>query len=167
MQCAAYSLSTDMLAALIRLFPKHNLLIWHWARALNFFGRPWWGLFWVEPVLLNRCMVLVSWFRVPSRLPCCLVMLAAHGLGNLCRSCSRCAQITSWLSPTCRSFPISHTCLCLYYSLWVDCLVFARIVTYLSICPLVRQNWTHGDPAARVARRHCWPALESRRPSIH
>ncbi len=56
------STSAAMLAALIRLFPKHNLWIWRWARALNFFGRPWRGLFWVEPVLLNRCM---SW---P---PCC------------------------------------------------------------------------------------------------
>ncbi len=28
-----------MLAALIRLFPKHNLWIWRWARALNFFGQ--------------------------------------------------------------------------------------------------------------------------------
>ncbi len=68
MQCAAYGLSTDrltptpstsaaMLAALIHLFPKHNLWIWHWAHALNFFGWPWQGLFWVEPVLLNRWMV--------------------------------------------------------------------------------------------------------------
>ncbi len=73
MQCAAYALSTDrltptpstsaaMLAALIRLFPKHNLGIWCWACALNLFGRPWRGLLWVEPVLLNRCMVLA---------PCC------------------------------------------------------------------------------------------------
>ncbi len=30
------------------------------ARALNFFVRPWRGLFWVEPVLLNRCMVLAT-----------------------------------------------------------------------------------------------------------
>ncbi len=42
------STSAAMLAALIRLFPKHNLWIWCWARALNFFGRPWRGLFWVE-----------------------------------------------------------------------------------------------------------------------
>ncbi len=33
-----------MLAALIRLFPKHNLWIWRWACALNFFGQPWRGL---------------------------------------------------------------------------------------------------------------------------
>ncbi len=57
MLCAAYGLSTDrltphsstsaaMLAALIRgLFPKYNLWIWHWPRALNFFGWTWWGLF--------------------------------------------------------------------------------------------------------------------------
>ncbi len=32
--------------------------IWRWTRALNFFGRAWRGLFWVEPVLLNRCMLL-------------------------------------------------------------------------------------------------------------
>ncbi len=30
------STSAAMLAALIHLFPKHNLLIWRWARALNF-----------------------------------------------------------------------------------------------------------------------------------
>ncbi len=33
-----------------------HLWIWSWARALNFFGRPWRGLFWVEPVL--SCPVL-------------------------------------------------------------------------------------------------------------
>ncbi len=57
------STSVAMLAALICLFPKHNLWTWCWACALNFFGRPWRGLFWVEPVLLNRCMGLwaVSW----------------------------------------------------------------------------------------------------------
>ncbi len=64
MQCTAYGLScrgwpsAAMLAAIIRLFPKHNLWIWCWARALNFFGRPWQGLFWVEPVLLNCCIYL-------------------------------------------------------------------------------------------------------------
>ncbi len=47
------STSAAMLAALIRLFPKHNLWIWSWACALNFFGRLWRGLFWVEPVLLT------------------------------------------------------------------------------------------------------------------
>ncbi len=68
MQCAAYGLSTDrltptpstsaeILAALIHLFPKHNLRIGRWACALSFFGRPWRGLFWVEPVLLKHCMV--------------------------------------------------------------------------------------------------------------
>ncbi len=45
------STSAAMLAALIRIFPKHNFWIWRWACALNFFGRPWRGLFWVEPVL--------------------------------------------------------------------------------------------------------------------
>ncbi len=30
--------------------------------------------------------------------------------------------------------------------------------------PLVRQNWQHGDPAARVALRNCRPAMESRLP---
>ncbi len=54
------STTAAMLAALIHLFPKHNLWIRCWARALNFFGRPWRGLFWVEPVLLNRCMVLAT-----------------------------------------------------------------------------------------------------------
>ncbi len=37
---------------------QHNLRIWRWAHALKFFGRPWRGLFWVEPFLLNHCMVL-------------------------------------------------------------------------------------------------------------
>ncbi len=49
-----------MLAVLLCLFPKHNLWIWRWARAPNFFGQPWRGLFWVEPVLLNHCMVLTT-----------------------------------------------------------------------------------------------------------
>ncbi len=64
MQCAAYGLSIDrltppptpstskaMLAALVRLFPKHNLWIWCWAHALNFFGRP------ARPVLTGNCPV--------------------------------------------------------------------------------------------------------------
>ncbi len=34
------SASAAMLAALIRLFSKHNLWTWCWARALNFFGLP-------------------------------------------------------------------------------------------------------------------------------
>ncbi len=41
--------------------------IWRWARALNFFGRPWQGLFWVEPVLLNRCMVLATVLQLSFR----------------------------------------------------------------------------------------------------
>ncbi len=61
------STSAAMLAALIRLFPKHNLWIWRWARALNFFGRPWRGLFWVEPDLLNRCMVLATVLQLSFR----------------------------------------------------------------------------------------------------
>ncbi len=99
--------------------------------------------------------------------PCCLVMLAARGLGNLCRSCSRCARITSWLSPTCRLFPISHICLCFYYSLWVDCLVFACVCTYchlpvyLSPCAAELNAWWS---SSSYGRRHCRPALESQRP---
>ncbi len=42
--------------------------------------------------------------------PCCPVILAAHGLGNQCQSCSRNARITSWFSPTCRLFPRSLIC---------------------------------------------------------
>ncbi len=42
-----------MPSPLIHLFPKHNLWIWRWAHALNFFGWPWRGLFWVEPVNLE------------------------------------------------------------------------------------------------------------------
>ncbi len=34
------STSASMLAALIRLFSKHNLWTWRWARVLNFFGLP-------------------------------------------------------------------------------------------------------------------------------
>ncbi len=61
------STSAAMLVALISLFPKHNLWIWHRARALNFFGRPWQGLFWVEPVLLNHCMVLATVLQLSFR----------------------------------------------------------------------------------------------------
>ncbi len=61
------STSAVMLAALICLFPKHNLWIWHWAHALNFFGRPWRGLFWAEPVLLNRFMVLATVLQLNFR----------------------------------------------------------------------------------------------------
>ncbi len=39
------STSAAMLAAVIRLFPKHNLWIWCWACTLNFIGWPWRGLF--------------------------------------------------------------------------------------------------------------------------
>ncbi len=61
------STSAAMLAALICIFPKHNLWIWRWARALNFFGRTCRGLFWVEPVLLNRCMVLATVLQLSFR----------------------------------------------------------------------------------------------------
>ncbi len=61
------STSAAMLAALIRLFPKHNLWIWCWARALNLFGRPWRGLFWVKPVLLNHCMVFATMLQLSFR----------------------------------------------------------------------------------------------------
>ncbi len=61
------STSAAMLAALIGIFPKHNLWMWWWASALNFFGRPWWGLFWVEPVLLNRCMFLATVLQLNFR----------------------------------------------------------------------------------------------------
>ena len=61
------STSAAMLAALIRLFSKDNLWTWSWAGALNFFGRPWRGLFWVEPVLLNRCMVLATALQLSFR----------------------------------------------------------------------------------------------------
>ncbi len=61
------STSAEMLAALMCLFPKHNIWIWCWACALNFFGRPWRGLFWVEPVLLNRCMVLATVLQLSFR----------------------------------------------------------------------------------------------------
>ncbi len=53
-------------AALVGLFPKQNLWKWRWAHALNFFGRPWLGLFWVEPVLVNRCMVLATVLQLSS-----------------------------------------------------------------------------------------------------
>ncbi len=54
------STSAAMLGALLRLFPKHNL--WYDAEHVhfNFFGRPWRGLFWVEPFLINRFMVLAT-----------------------------------------------------------------------------------------------------------
>ncbi len=61
------STSAAMLATFIRLFPKHNFWIWCWACALNFFGRPWRSLFWEEPVLLNRCLVLATVLQLSFR----------------------------------------------------------------------------------------------------
>ncbi len=61
------SISAAMLAALMRLFPKHNFWIWLWALALNFVGRQWRGLFWVEPVLLKRCMALATVLQLSCR----------------------------------------------------------------------------------------------------
>ncbi len=72
------STSAALLAALIRLFPKHNLWIWRWACALNFFGRPWRGLFCVEPVLLNCCMVLVTVLQLSFR-----VLQSSYSLRHL------------------------------------------------------------------------------------
>ena len=54
------STPATVLAALIRLFSKEDLWIWCWARVLYFFGRTWQSVFWVEPVLLNHCMVLAT-----------------------------------------------------------------------------------------------------------
>ncbi len=65
-------------AALIRLFPKQNVWIWRWASALNFFGRPWRGLFWVEPLLLNRCMVLATVLQL-----CFRVLASSYSLRHL------------------------------------------------------------------------------------
>ncbi len=76
------STSATMLAALIHLFPKHNLWIWRWARALNFFGRPWRGLFWVEPVLLNRCMVLATVLQLSFR----VLAIFLQPTPSLCRA---------------------------------------------------------------------------------
>ncbi len=36
-------------------------------RELNFFGRQWRGLFWVEPFLLNHCMVLATVLQLSFR----------------------------------------------------------------------------------------------------
>ncbi len=76
------STSAAMLAALISLFPKHNLWIWRWAHALNFFGRPWRGLFWVEPVLLNRCMVLATMLQLSFR----VLAIFLYPTPSLCRA---------------------------------------------------------------------------------
>ncbi len=84
------STSAAMLAALTRLFPKHNLWIWRWARALNFFGRPWWGLFWVEPVLLNRCMVLATVLQLSFR----VLAIFLKPTPSLCRACEKCEGCT-------------------------------------------------------------------------
>ncbi len=74
------STSVALLASLIRLFPKHNLWIWRWARALNFFGWSWRGLFWVEPVLLNHCMVLATVLQLRFRV---LAIFLYHSLCHL------------------------------------------------------------------------------------
>ncbi len=91
MQCMVWALtgwpptpstSAAMLAALIHLFPKHNLWIWRWACALNFFGRPWRGLFWVEPVLLNRCLVLTNVLQLSFR----VLAIFLQPTPSLCRA---------------------------------------------------------------------------------
>ncbi len=68
----------------------------HW----SVLSASWWVLGWG----------VLSRFRVPSRLHLLSCHSAARGLGNQCRSCSRSAWITSWFSPTCRSFPRSLIC---------------------------------------------------------
>ncbi len=85
MQCAVYGLSTDRLTptpSTIHLFPKHNFWIWRWTRALNLFGRPWRGLFWVEPVLLNRCMVLDTMLQLSFR----VLAIFLQPTPSLCRA---------------------------------------------------------------------------------
>ncbi len=61
-----------------------------WARALNFFGRPWWGLFWVEPVLLNRCMVLATVLQLSFR----VLAIFLKPTPSLCRACEKCEGCT-------------------------------------------------------------------------
>ncbi len=75
---------------------QHSGLRSHWSVP----SASWWVLGWG----------VLSRFRVPSWLHLLSYHSAARGLGNQCRSCSRSARITSWFSPTCRSFPRSLIC---------------------------------------------------------
>ncbi len=61
------STSAAKLAALICLFPKQPLDMTLSTCTINFFRRPWRGLFWVEPVLLNRCMILATVLQLSFR----------------------------------------------------------------------------------------------------
>ncbi len=55
------------LQALIRLISKTQPLDMTLSTCTQLFGRPWRGLFWVEPVLLNRCMVLATVLQLSFR----------------------------------------------------------------------------------------------------
>ncbi len=121
----------------------------------------WW-------VLRGRQEVL-SRFRVPSWLPLLSCHVGSSWFGQSVPIVQQvCADHELTLPHQSLIPPLLYMSLCFYYSLGVDCFVLACVwtvtVPYLSLCPLVRQNWKHGDPAARVARRLCRSALESRRP---
>ena len=78
MQSAAYGLSTNRLTP--RLFNlcsnadstptqiyQKSIWMWRSARALSFFGRPTRGLFWMNPALLKRWMILATGLRLTFR----------------------------------------------------------------------------------------------------
>ena len=61
------SISVAMLTALLRRSFKENIWMWHSARALSFFGRPTRGLFWVDPALLKRWVILATVLQLSFR----------------------------------------------------------------------------------------------------
>ena len=53
-------ISAAMLTTLVRRSFKESIWMWRSARPLSFFGRPTRGLFWVDPALLKRWMILAT-----------------------------------------------------------------------------------------------------------
>ena len=61
------SISVVMLTGLLRRSFKESIWKWRSARALNFFGWPTRGLFWVDPALLKRWKILATVLQLSFR----------------------------------------------------------------------------------------------------
>ena len=61
------SISAAMLTALLCQYFKERIWMWRSARALSFFGRPTWGLLWVDPALLKGWMIVATVLHLSFR----------------------------------------------------------------------------------------------------